>query len=341
MKIAIHHHSGRFSDKWIEYCKVNHIDYGLINCYDSDIIQQLTDYDALMWHWAHTDQNAVLFARQLTASLEMQGKKVFPNTKTCWHFDDKLAQKYLFEAIGAPLVPTYVFYEMDKALEWAEKTTYPKVFKLRAGAGSSNVRLVENKAKAAKLINQAFTDGFSPIPSISNDLKIKVKRIKSLSIIFKKILNMPKAIKRRNVLKKSFSTEQGYAYFQDFIPNNDHDIRVIVIGEKAFAIKRMVRENDFRASGSGVIKYHPMDIPLDCIKIAYELVDKLDTQTAAFDFVFNGQKTMLVEISYGFSSKGYLDCPGYWDKHLNWHEGKFTPEWFMIDDLIKSISSHQ
>ena len=27
--------------------------------------------------------------------------------------------------------------------------------------------------------------------------------------------------------------EKGYVYFQDFIPNNKFDIRVIVVGEKA------------------------------------------------------------------------------------------------------------
>ena len=49
--------------------------------------------------------------------------------------------------------------------------------------------------------------------------------------------------------------EIGYVYFQDFIPQNNFDIRVCVVGDKAFAIKRMVRENDFRASGSGFIYY--------------------------------------------------------------------------------------
>ena len=49
--------------------------------------------------------------------------------------------------------------------------------------------------------------------------------------------------------------EIGYAYFQDFIPENQFDIRVVVIGKRSFAIKRMVRKDDFRASGSGKIKY--------------------------------------------------------------------------------------
>jgi hypothetical protein len=38
MKIAIHHKSGSFSERWIEYCKEKDIPYMLVNCYDTDII---------------------------------------------------------------------------------------------------------------------------------------------------------------------------------------------------------------------------------------------------------------------------------------------------------------
>ena len=61
----------------------------------------------------------------------------FPNFKTVWHFDDKLGQKYLFESIKAPLVTSYAFLYKAGALLWANKASFPKVFKLRGGAGST------------------------------------------------------------------------------------------------------------------------------------------------------------------------------------------------------------
>ena len=93
--------------------------------------------------------------------LEQAGVKVFPDFRTNWHFDDKLGQKYLLEALGIPLVPTHVFYDKKTALEWASKTTFPKVFKLRGGAGSANVKLARTKKEAVKLIRKAFGKGFS------------------------------------------------------------------------------------------------------------------------------------------------------------------------------------
>ena len=73
---------------------------------------------------------------------------------------------------------------------------------------------------------------------------------------------------------KMAGKEKGYVYFQDFIPNNSYDIRIIVIGDKAFAIKRIIRDGDFRASGSGNIVYKRSEINERCIKIAFEIITK-------------------------------------------------------------------
>src|SRR5690606_25188482 len=132
------------SERWIEYCKKENIDYKLVNAFDNDIIQQLADCDGFMWHHHHGDFKDVLAAKKIHFALEHAGIKVFPDFKTAWHFDDKVAQKYLLEAIEAPLVPSYVFYDKKTALEWAEKTSYPKVFKLKGGAGATNVKLVKS-----------------------------------------------------------------------------------------------------------------------------------------------------------------------------------------------------
>src|SRR5690606_24969951 len=106
--------------------------------------------------------------KKILFALEHAGIKVFPDFKTGWHFDDKVAQKYLLEAINAPLVPSYVFYDKQQALNWAKKTIYPKVFKLKGGAGSANVKLVRSESEAIKLINIAFGKGFSQFNRLDN-----------------------------------------------------------------------------------------------------------------------------------------------------------------------------
>ena len=269
--LAIHHRDNSFSVKWIEYCKTNDIKYKLVDCYSTNIIADLKGCHALMWHWYHNNYKAQLFARQLIISVEKMGLKVFPNTNTVWHFDDKLGQKYLFEALDAPLIKSYLFYDLKTSLSWIKKTQFPKVFKLRSGAGSSNVKLLKSKSEAIKYAKKAFSKGFTS--GRFEALRERIWHFQRDKDI-KSFINISRGIVRilfPNKVKNNLQIEKNYFYIQDFIPNNDSDIRIIVIGNRAFAIKRMVRDGDFRASGSGNIIYNPEEIPKECIKIAFKI----------------------------------------------------------------------
>tara|TARA_R100000306_G_C4380803_1_gene144222 strand:- start:3405 stop:4412 length:1008 start_codon:yes stop_codon:yes gene_type:complete len=335
MKIAIHHSPGSFSDRWIAYCKQKKISYKIVNCYDNNIIKQLDDCGALLWHHHHGNYRDVLAAKPILFSLEQASSNVFPDFNTAWHFDDKVAQKYLLEAINAPLVPSYVFYDKEEALNWAKATSYPKVFKLKGGAGAANVKLVANEKEARKLIHKAFGRGFSQFDNLAY-FKDKFKKWKEGVINLNTFLRAS----ARSVIGTDYAKiaprEKGYVYFQEFIPNNDSDYRIIVIGEKAIAIKRMVRKNDFRASGSGTFYYEKKLFENDLIKTAFKVADNLKTQCCAFDFVYQDRKPLIVEISYGFASSGYDKCPGYWTKDLKFHKGEVIPYHWMVEDVISN-----
>lgn len=340
--VAIHDRPGSFSDRWIDYCKNNAIEFKIVDCYRSDVIQQIKECAGLMWHFSQSHIEDMLISHAVLNSVAAMDIRTFPNHSTSWHFDDKISQKYLLEAINARLVPTYVFVEKRKAMEWAANTDYPKVFKLTGGAGSSNVSLARNYAAARKLIKKAFSSGFPPIPRWQplQERWWHFKRDKT----FSSLINIGRGLIRtviRNPTLDRLPRESGYAYFQDFIPNNDSDIRVVVIGKRAFAIKRMVREGDFRASGSGRIVYDPEAIPKECLKLSFELAAKLGTQSLALDFVFLEGTPLVVEMSYAFMSSGYEACPGYWKQDLSWVEGRFIPENFMIEDFLTSLSESQ
>ncbi len=340
MKLAIHHFENSFSERWINYCEENGIDYKLVNCYSYDIIEQMQECDTLLWNWYDGDYKTKKFAKQLTYSLEMGGKVVFPNSKTCWHYDDKVGQKYLLESIEAPFIPTYVFYDKDSAFEWINTTTFPKVFKLSVGSGANNVQLVHDQNDAKRLIGKAFEKGFSQFDRTTN-LKDKYKawkRDRSLA----KLSSLLKSVVRLFVpteLEDLSGREVGYIYFQEFIPNNKFDIRVVTTGNRAFALKRFCREDDFRASGSGIIEYKKEQIDERCVKIALEISKKLDVQSMAYDFVFDSNNTpLIVEMSYTYTMKAYDNCEGYWDENLKWHNNSFNPQVWMIEDVISICS---
>lgn len=340
MMVAIHKSKWGFSADWIAYCERMNIPFKIVDCMHSNIINELEGCEVVFWHHHHILPTDKIFAKQLLFALEHAGKKVFPNFSTDWHFDDKLGQKYLFEACGVSHIPTVIFYSKREAYKWIKQTEYPKVFKLRNGAGSSNVKLVHKKSEAYRLVNIAFGRGFESYDRLS-DLKdlFKKYRLKKASL-----MELLKSIRRFFVsteFARIYGNEKGYVLFQDFIPNNKFDIRIIVIAGKAFGIKRMVRKNDFRASGSGFADYNRMQIDIRCVEMAFKVTRQLRAQCAAYDFVFDVQNhPVIVEISYGFNTKIY---PGYWDESLNWHEGDFNAvEWMMQSvvekhNIIKSL----
>lgn len=334
MKIAIHETPNSFSARWIQYCKKENIEYKIVDAFDSNIIDQLKGYDIFMWHHHHAQYKDVLTAKRILFALEHAGIKVFPNFNTGWHFDDKVAQKYLLEAIDAPLVPSYVFYEKKQALLWAKETSYPKVFKLKGGAGAANVKLVNNFHQAYSLIKQSFGGGFKQYDGFSA-LKEKIRKYRNGQEGF---LNILKGLLRLIVpteFSRKQNPEKGYVYFQDFIPNNDSDIRIIVIGDKAFAIRRIVRKGDFRASGSGEIEYCN-NIDMNCLEIAFHIHNRIKSQCTAFDFIFDENKNpLIVEISYGFSVEAYDPCPGYWDVNKVWHSTYFNPQKWIIENIME------
>jgi hypothetical protein len=340
MKIAIHHQEGSFSDYWIKCCEKENIPIKIVNCYDFDIIYQLNDCDGLMWHWDLNDFKASLFARQLTLALELKGIKVFPDINSSWHYNDKVGQKYLLEAINAPVAKSYIFYSKTEATDWIENASFPKVFKLRNGASSSNVKLVKNKKEAKQLVNLAFRKGFTPINSYRRlqqrfyNLKLKkdLKSVKQLFGGFARLV-IPKEI------EKFSHKEIGYIYFQDFIPGNQCDFRIQVVGNYCWGFQRLVRKNDFRASGSGVQKFEISKFPLEMIRIAFDVTEKLGLQSVAFDFVVNKSgQPLLLEMSYCFGYDEEDITYGYWSPDLKYHKSGFNPFNEMVTNFVKNIN---
>lgn len=325
-----HFDQDNFTERWIEYCRIHKVSYKLVNAYDNDIINQLEDCSAFMWNHNQGKYQDLLFAKQLLFALEQKGIKVFPDFKTGWHFDDKVGQKYLLEALDVPFVSSYVFYTKDEALKWIKTVQFPKVFKLRGGAGSSNVKLIKSKREAKHIIQKAFNRGFKPFDS-RRYFKEKLRLFKE-GKDNKGLLKGIYGILFSRKMQRLRPVQNGYVYFQDFIPNNKYDIRVVIVNNKAFAIKRLVRKNDFRASGSGNIIYDKSQIDERCVSLSFRINESLSAQSIAFDYIFDSNNNpLIVEISYGFKAKVYDDCEGYWDEYLKWYPGKFDFCGWMVE----------
>ena len=311
------------------------IEYGYVDVSNSAIVEILKEYDGLMWHFAQGLVVDYLMAKPLLSALEASGFPVFPPVSDIWHFDDKLAQKYLLEAIAAPTPQTWIFYDRSAALRWLANWPKPLVLKLRGGAASSNVKLISNNLRGRRLVRKCFWPGYRQFDRIAlaRDEVIKVKS-PSLTAIF----NAARAIGKiflHSPYEKVRGRERGYVLMQEFLPGNEFDTRIVVVGQRAFGLRRFNRPGDFRASGSGFLDFDEKEISSEAVSTAFKIAKILGTSCLAFDFLFRAGRHMeIAEISFGFVASAYRNCTGYWDERGCWHQSKFPKGAFQLEDFI-------
>lgn len=338
MKIAIHNDNKSYSVRWIEYCKEKSIDHKIVNCFENNIIEQLKECDALLWHYYHNDYRSQLFAKQLLFSLEQSGKVVFPNFRTGWHFDDKVGQKYLYESLGIKIPSTNIFYTRQDALQWAYTATFPKVFKLRNGSAGTHVRLVKSFRTAQKLINKSFRRGhpqFNRWGYFKNRLNLFRNDKDSLAGVIKGFLRLFIPTQQERMT----TPEKSYIYFQDFIPNEGFDYRIEIVGNYCIAMVRYVRKKDFRASGGHDDHFDKELIPKDVLDFAFDIYDKIGAQSCAMDIIRNREtnELFLIENSYCYGLDDDEFMHGFWDRYGKLHNKPFDSRDWMIETVIDEI----
>lgn len=261
------------------------------------------------------------------------GVPCLPNAATGWHYDDKVKQYFLLKARGFPFTDSWVFYDRPAALDWAARTQYPVVFKLRGGAGSTNVVLVKDARQACRLIRQAFGPGIHPHRLLFADA-LRVQHFDLYAELHHLAGNVYRWSRGLDT-SPHWASHKNYVLFQKYLPNNEWDTRVTVIGERAFAFRRMVRPGDFRASGSGRLDYTESKIDLRCVELGLRISKAMGFQSMAYDFLINPQgEPEFCEVSYTYLSHAVHACRGYWDAGLNWHEGHYWPEHLQLCDAL-------
>ena len=332
-----------FSERWVAAVQRRGATVKELDLLGADPLKQVAGCDGVMWHWFHYPHEVRMAALPILRVMEEYLRiAVFPDMATCWHYDDKIAQSYLMESLGIPQPRTWVFWRKADALAWCAKVEYPVVAKLSGGAGSMNVKLIRNSAEAQAYVEHAFSGSgivvrpalpTSGIHQLTARLKRTLKRALQAGpyVVDNRFPSLPD--------QTYWMPQKNYALFQEFMANNEHDTRVTVIGNRAFAYRRFNRPNDFRASGSGNFNVEPTAIDLRCVRMAFDHARKLKAQSVAFDFLFRGpeREPVVGEISYCYVDWMLQKCPGQWDSNLNWHEGALWPEEAHVEDFLARI----
>ncbi|MDR2206625.1 MAG: hypothetical protein LBE36_10795 [Flavobacteriaceae bacterium] len=347
MKIAIHQnktkfdHSTSWSYVWIDYCEKNNIPYKIVDCFQSDIIDQLKEFTGLLWHFSGYSYSDMLFARSILYSAKQMGLKIFPDFNDAWHFDDKIAETYLLQSVNAPIPQSYIFHQYSDVKTWTQNyNDFPIVAKLKSGSGSHNVKLIKSKNGLLSYAKRMFGRGYNPAPSIFGKAKANFESSKdNKSLMMKRIKRIPEFYRTwKNA--RQFPKEKGYVFLQEFIKNDGYDLKIAVVGNQLGFLARHTRENDFRASGGGDIYYDKSLVTKDIIDSAFRVSDALGFQCTGYDYVFDSKKNIgkIVEMSYGFSHNAIMQSNGYFDRAGIWHDETFNVPEKILENMIMNTS---
>jgi glutathione synthase/RimK-type ligase-like ATP-grasp enzyme len=341
--VGIHPEKQGFESRWADALTAAGADVKWLDLLAPDALDQARACDGIMWHFPHHPSN-IRRARTILHVIETElGIPVFPDLRTAWHFDDKVAQYYLMRAHDIPMPKTWIFWRREEAEQWARTATYPLVFKLSGGAGSSNVFKVDTPREALGWIRRMFSrSGCVPkahIPAKAGVWRRWWREIRQFGL---RMFSAPAYVLqgRYPPLPRVFWLPQkDYVYFQELVQGNEYDARVTVVGERMFAYRRINRPHDFRASGSGVFDVAPDKIDMGAIQLAWQASQKLKMQSMACDILYHPRekKHVITEVSYGYVDWMVAKCPGHWNAHLEWHQGSIWPEQAHVEDFLERI----
>lgn len=175
---------------------------------------------------------------------------------------------------------------------------FPKVLKNSQGAGSSGVFLARNK----------------------QDLK-KIKKFFFGKSLKSKLVGVQRKLKLSNEEYDIYKyRRKGFSLFveQNFISGLKHDFKVLVFGNRYFVLRRSIRKNDFRASGSGNFEF--VDPPQQVLDYAKKIAKILDNPYLSLDIAQSDQGCHLIEFQgTNFGPYTLLNAPyRYISENKNW-----------------------
>ena len=331
-------HSTSWIYPWEEYCKENNIEYEFIDLIRCDAVEELKRFDLLLWHFGQYRHAEMLEARSILYSAKRLGLKIFPDFDDAWHFDDKVAEMYILQALGAPIPESHVFYDKE-SVERAVETgmiTLPIVGKLRTGSGSHNVKLLKSKSDLMHYASKMFNGGYNPAPSLWYKTTSNIRSSHNKQQFISKLKRAPEFL-RTLAGARHFPNEKDYVYLQQFIPNDGYDMKVVVVGDKCAFLIRPVRSHDFRASGGGEVFFDKNYFKPQIVESAFNVSDALGAKCMGYDYVVNKEtgEGVIVEMSYGFSHEAIMASGGYYDRNLRWHDEPLNAPKELLDNLIK------
>ena len=240
------------------------------------------------------------YIEDIVLGLTLAGARVIPDFPYLHAHHNKLFMEILRKTCGTPSInnlSSSYFGTFEDFLKAEVK--YPLVAKPAGGAGSKGIKLIRTAKEAVRVLKQMSRSPLNKamLSEIIHRLTVK-KRI-------------PYSIRRQKFV------------LQEFIPKLSHDYKVLVYGNRFYVLRREVRANDFRASGSGLLSFK-RNLPEGLLDFALEAKGSFDTPNVSLDIAVVDGAFYLIEMQF-------IQFGPYTLEHSSYHWERQNDEWKFVE----------
>ncbi|NCA98761.1 MAG: hypothetical protein EOM70_05240 [Clostridia bacterium] len=256
--------------------------------------------------------------------LELHGAILIPNYKYFRAHHNKVMMELLrqdfsgaeFKTIQSTVLPSASSGQAIQA-----RLPLPAVIKSASGAGSTGVYL----ARTAR------------------DMQIAIRKascqVSGFPYTWIQLHNLLQFLKRKAPL---YVNNSKYVV-QNLIPGLAGDYKVLIFGQRYFALYRLNRTNDFRASGSGRFVDREDPELFQVLDFARRCHQEIDSPFVSLDIAHDGQQAHLIEfqcVSFGFkamslSDHHYVSTTGHWQRL----DGPVVPELIFSQAIMDYVAA--
>lgn len=99
------------------------------------------------------------------------GRRVFPSYDSMWLYESKRRMHYWLRAHGVPHPKTWIFYDLQPAMQFVERAALPIVYKSDFGSGASGVKIFRDRAALRRHVRRCFKKGYRTYTRCVSDIE--------------------------------------------------------------------------------------------------------------------------------------------------------------------------
>jgi hypothetical protein len=201
------------------------------------------------------------------------------------------------------------------------KQKFPCIVKKPSGSKGTGVFLVQNRKELRHVAKKISTQG-----NIIDRIKEKIR-----------------GIRHKGYIQNSSRTKRFL--IQEFAPNLKCDWKVLIYGTRIYILRRNIKSNDFRASGSGIgyTAGSESEFPITYLEPLYQFFLGLKVPNLSLDFGFDGHEGFIFEFqALYFGTSTQFKSKDYYKKNDDqWvvNKNEFDQEQIFVSSIAEFIQN--